>query len=68
MKYKWIETITKINSWYSWRSNKWDGNYAIYAIDQEGGNNIRIMEKQLFTQGPMTISATNINNAKKIGH
>jgi beta-N-acetylhexosaminidase len=38
------------------------------AIDQEGGNNLRIMEKSTFYPGPMSISATNINNAKKIGH
>ena len=38
------------------------------AIDQEGGNNIRIMDKSTFYPGPMTIASTNIDNAKIIGH
>ena len=39
------------------------------AIDQEGGNNIRIMDKSTFYPGPMTLSSTdNIENAKIIGH
>ena len=38
------------------------------AIDQEGGNNIRIMHKSTFYPGPMTLSATDIINTKKVGH
>ena len=38
------------------------------AIDQEGGNTVRIKDKSTYYPGPMTISATELSNAKEIGH
>ena len=38
------------------------------SIDQEGGNSVRIMDESTFYPGPMTLSATDILNTKKIGH
>ena len=38
------------------------------AIDQEGGNTVRIMDKSTFYPGSMTIAATDLSNAEIIGH
>ena len=38
------------------------------AIDQEGGNTIRIMDKLTFYPGSMTLAATDLSNAEIIGH
>ena len=38
------------------------------AIDQEGGNTVRIMDKSTFYPGSMTIAATYLSNAEIIGH
>ena len=38
------------------------------SIDQEGGNTVRIKDETTFYPGHMTISATNVENAKIIGH
>jgi beta-N-acetylhexosaminidase len=38
------------------------------AIDQEGGNVVRIMHKSTYYPGPMTLSATNLSNVKEISH
>ena len=38
------------------------------AIDQEGGNYIRIMENTTFYPGAMTLSSTNIDNSMNVGH
>ena len=38
------------------------------AIDQEGGNTVRIMDKSTFYPGPMSLSATKLSNSNEIGH
>jgi beta-N-acetylhexosaminidase len=38
------------------------------AIDQEGGNTVRIMDKLTFYPGSMTLAATDLSNAETIGH
>ena len=38
------------------------------AIDQEGGNTVRIMDKSTFYPGSMTLAATDISNAETVGH
>ena len=38
------------------------------AIDQEGGNTVRIMDKSTFYPGSMTLAATDLSNAEIIGH
>ena len=38
------------------------------AIDQEGGNTVRIMDKTTFYPGSMTIAATDLSNAEIVGH
>ena len=38
------------------------------AIDQEGGNIVRIMHKTTFYPGQMTLSATKLSNSNEIGH
>lgn len=38
------------------------------AIDQEGGMVTRIMSKQTFYPGSMSLAATSLNNANEVGH
>ena len=38
------------------------------AIDQEGGNTVRIMDKLTFYPGSMTLAASDLSNAEIIGH
>ena len=38
------------------------------AIDQEGGNTVRIMDKSTFYPGPMSLSATKLSNSNDVGH
>ena len=38
------------------------------AIDQEGGNTVRVMDESTFYPGPMTLSSTDILNTRKVGH
>ena len=47
---------------------KTTGIMPFIGIDQEGGNIIRIKEKSTSYPGPMTLSATTIENAKMVGH
>lgn len=44
------------------------GTIPFISIDQEGGNVLIIMEKSTFYPVPMIISATNKQNANKVGH